>query len=70
MSNLNEDEELARIRHQKMVKIMQGALKKVEIPDKPVYVSSKDHFKQLVNDYQEIPILVDFWASWCGRIQG
>jgi thioredoxin len=38
----------------------------ITIPDHVVEISSVEHFNQLVNDYKEAVIIVDFWAPWCG----
>jgi thioredoxin 2 len=43
-----------------------GACKAALLPlDRPVAIASVEDFDELVRDAAE-PVLVDFWAAWCG----
>ena len=37
-----------------------------QIPNEIVKIHSVDQFNELVNDYKESLITIDFWAEWCG----
>ena len=58
------DSTLNTIRHQKMAKIMSQTTQ--TFPENVINIESVDHFNELVNEYQDNVIIVDFWAPWCG----
>lgn len=41
-------------------------IKNIAFPQSVVDIESVDHFNQLVHNYAQSIILVDFWATWCG----
>lgn len=61
---MTEDNTLNTIRHQKMAKIMSQTTQ--TLPENVVNIASVEHFNELVNEFQENLIIVDFWAPWCG----
>ena len=64
MSNNNE---LDAIRKKKAEALMTESKKEViSLPDSIVHINSVEDFNSLVEKYQETPIIIDFWAPWCG----
>ncbi|UYP48215.1 Thiol-disulfide oxidoreductase ResA [Candidatus Lokiarchaeum ossiferum] len=59
---MSQDKELELIRRKKMIEMMTTK----QLPDSVVNISSVDHFNEIVNDYIDNIIIVDFWAAWCG----
>jgi thioredoxin 1 len=33
---------------------------------KPLHVETIEQFNEIVGTYQDTPIVIDFWAEWCG----
>ncbi len=62
-----EDDELERIRQQKMAN-MSKAQATPQLPGdgRPIHVESVEQFKEIIEKHQETPIIIDFWAEWCG----
>ncbi|MHA1791925.1 MAG: thioredoxin family protein [Promethearchaeota archaeon] len=65
MSDTN-DEELERIKLEKMRKMLSGNNASLDFPSEPIHISSVEHFKEIVEKYKHVPIVSDFWAEWCG----
>ncbi len=67
-TDADSDAELQRIRHEKMRDLVVGSGTTMQLPGngKPVHVESVEHFKDLIEKHQDTPIVVDFWAEWCG----
>jgi len=59
---MSNDNEIEAIRQKKMADMVN----KTPLPENVVNIESVDHFNQVVNDYQDSLIIVDFWAEWCG----
>ena len=61
---MSNDNEIEAIRQKKMADMVNKNI--VPLPENVVNIESVDHFNQVVNDYQDSLIIVDFWAEWCG----
>jgi len=56
------DEELDKIRKQKLKNYM----KLQSIPQGIVKVNTPQKYQELVSEYSDKIIVIDFWAEWCG----
>lgn len=58
---MSEDKDLETIRKKK-----EDLLKKIAaMPAEVVQITSVDQFNKLMEDYKNVPIVIDFWADWC-----
>jgi thioredoxin 1 len=66
LADLTEDKELQRIRESKARDIIKA--KSVPFPGngKPVHVDTIQQFNEIIDKYQDTPVVIDFWADWCG----
>lgn len=56
------DDEIASIRKKK-----EEMLKKImAMPDEVLHIENPQQFNEIVEKYQDVPIILDFWAPWCG----
>ncbi|MHA1684112.1 MAG: thioredoxin family protein [Promethearchaeota archaeon] len=60
-----KDDDLERIKHEKMKKLLKGQQKQTDMPAEPIHIKTVDHFKEILEKYDDIPIIADFWAEWC-----
>jgi len=56
------DKELEAIKSKKAEKMF----KIKSMPKTIINIISKQHFNEMIEDYPEKVIIMDFWASWCG----
>lgn len=56
------DDEIEKIK----IKKAETLLKSQSMPKEVVKVNSIKEFDNLLNDYPEKVIIIDFWAIWCG----
>ena len=61
---MSNDNEIEAIRQKKIADMVNKNI--VPLPENVVNIESVDHFNQVVNDYQDSLIIVDFCAEWCG----
>jgi thioredoxin len=59
-----ENQDIEAIRHKKTADMLNN--NSIQFPNAVVEIESVDHFNQLVNDFKENLIIIDFWAPWCG----
>jgi thioredoxin len=62
-----EDEVLNDIRKKKMDDLANANINLLpNIPNEVIEIHSVEHFNQIVHDFKDQIIIVDFWAEWCG----
>jgi len=66
LANVNADEELQQIKEQKLRKLILSQVQQLPGNGKPVHIETIQDFNEIIDKFQETPILIDFWADWCG----
>lgn len=56
------DKELENLRMKKA----ETLLNQQKMPENIIEIHSTEEFNKLLNDYPDKPIIIDFWAVWCG----
>ena len=56
------DEKLETLR----IKKAEALLKHKKMPETIIQIHSSEEFHKLLKDYSGHPIIIDFWAVWCG----
>ncbi|MFW9900976.1 MAG: thioredoxin [Candidatus Thorarchaeota archaeon] len=56
------DEKLEMLRHKKA----ETLIKHQTMPKNVIEIHSSEEFNKLLKDYPDTPIVIDFWAVWCG----
>ena len=56
------DEKLEMLRHKKA----EALIKHQTMPKNIIEIHSSEEFNKLLKDYPNTPIVIDFWAVWCG----
>ena len=56
------DEKLEILRNKKA----EALLKHQTMPKNIIEIHSSEEFNKLLKDYPDTPIVIDFWAVWCG----
>jgi len=58
------DDELQKIREEKMESMTTEGQSATDSPDEPIHVDGGDHLRELAGTHDLV--LVDFYADWCG----
>ena len=66
ISLANADEELQRIKEQKLLNLIKVQVQQLPGNGKPVHVETIQQFNEMITKFQDTPIVIDFWAEWCG----
>jgi len=64
--SISADDEIEAIKRKKMEEMLRNSQNTTKLPQSVVNINSVDQLNNLIHEYIDGIIIIDFWAEWCG----